>query len=208
MTSFLAPKSNFCFFIRWVGAMHHGFEGKSIYWVLACLRVGCVFGKVPWACFFEGLSRTNHFWSRKHGTLVSSLKYTAKFPEEPFLNSTLKIIDAKAGVKKGFHKAILSDFMFPSPSRPSFSSKLYSATLTIEAMLGRSVFFGVWQVTLAEWCWSNPVASLEYAKSSWVKVEAPDPESHLHDLVTKRIPCRRSCVCTLPRLLNVILICR
>ena len=39
----------------------------------ACLRVGCVFGKVPWACFFELLLRTIHFWSRKHGTLVSSL---------------------------------------------------------------------------------------------------------------------------------------
>ena len=33
-------------FVKGAGAMLHGFEGKGIYWVLACLRVGCVLGKV------------------------------------------------------------------------------------------------------------------------------------------------------------------
>ena len=43
------------------GCHAHGFQVKSIRWVLACLRVGCVFGKVPWACFFAGPSRIDPF---------------------------------------------------------------------------------------------------------------------------------------------------
>ena len=34
-------------FICRAGAMLHGFEGKRIYCALACLRVRCVFEKVP-----------------------------------------------------------------------------------------------------------------------------------------------------------------
>ena len=33
--------------VRRVGAMLHGFEGKSIYGVLACLRVRWVIGNIP-----------------------------------------------------------------------------------------------------------------------------------------------------------------
>ena len=48
--------------------MLHGFERKGFYRVLACLRVGCVFGKSHVSMFFETLSKIKSISeSRKHG---------------------------------------------------------------------------------------------------------------------------------------------
>ena len=73
----------FRIFKRRSGAMLHGVEVKSFYWVFACLRVGCVFGEVREHVFWGNVLELIHFRSVNMAPLL--VVYNWMFPWDQLL---------------------------------------------------------------------------------------------------------------------------